>query len=100
MYSIGQRRNKLTGVLTYLHNPNAVDPDDDNEDSDVFSMPLVAEIRKIIQELVQRLQASNDTGTQLTPVGDSGEMSNRQCEVMQTNNEASTVKQLSVEQEL
>ena len=77
-----------------------MDPDDDDEDSDVFSMPLVAEIRKIIQELVQRLQASNDTGTQLTPVGDSGEMSNRQCEVMQTNNEASTVKQLSVEQEL
>ena len=33
--------------------------------------------------------------TQLTPVGDSGEVSNRQCEVMQTNNEASTVKQLS-----
>ena len=69
-------------------------------DSDVFSMPPVAEIRKIIKELVQRLQASNDTGTQLTPVGDSGEVSNRQCEVMQTNNEASTVKQLSVEQEL
>ena len=100
---IGQRRNKLTGVLTYLHNPNAVDPDDADEDSDVFSMPPIAEIRKIIKELVQRLQASNDTGTQLTPVGDSGEVSNRQCEVMQTNNEATkptTVKQLSVEQEL
>jgi len=37
----------LTGVLTYLHNPNAVDPDDADEDSDVFSMPPVAEIRKI-----------------------------------------------------
>jgi len=49
-------------------------------DSDVFSMPPVAEIRKIIKELVQRLQASNDTGTQLTPVGDSGEVSNRQCD--------------------
>ena len=36
----------------------------------------------------------------MTPVGDSGEVSNRQCEVMQTNNEATTVKQLSVEQEL
>ena len=46
-------------------------------------MPPVAEIiKKIIKELVQRLQASNDTGTQLTPVGDSGEVSNRQCEVM------------------
>ena len=73
---IRQRRNKLTGVLTYLHNPIAVDQDDDDEDSDVFSIPPVTEIRKIIKELVQRLQASNDTGTQLTPVGDSGEVSN------------------------
>jgi len=40
-------------------------------------MPPVAEIRKIIKELVQRLPASNDTGTQLTPVGDSGEVSKR-----------------------
>ena len=48
-----------------------------DEDSNVFSMPPVAEIRKIIKELVQRLPASNDTGTQLTPVGDSGEVSKR-----------------------
>jgi len=84
---IRQRRNKLTGVLTYLHNPNAVDQDDDDDDeeSDVFSIPPVTEIRKIIKELVQRLQASNDTGTQLTPVGDSGDLSNPQCEIMQTN---------------
>jgi hAT family C-terminal dimerisation region len=97
---IRQRRNKLSGVLTYLHNPNAVDQDADDEDSDVFSIPPVTEIRKIIKELVQRLQASNDTGTQLTPDGDSGEVSNPQCEVMQTNIDSSTVKQLSVEQEL
>jgi hypothetical protein len=54
---------------------------------------FVTEIRKIIKELVQRLQASNDTGTQLTPDGDSGEVSNPQCEVMQTNIDSSTVKQ-------
>jgi len=52
-----------------------VDPDDDGEDSDVFSKPPVIEIRKIIKELAQRLQASNDTVTHLmTPVGDSGEV--------------------------
>jgi len=88
-----QRRNKLTGVLTYLHYPNAVDQNDDDEDSDVFSIPPVTEIRKIIKELVQRLQASNDTGTQLTPVGDSGEVSNPQCEIMQINIDSSTCSQ-------
>lgn len=40
---ISQRRNKLTGVLTYLHNPNALDSDYD-EDSDLFAMPSAAEI--------------------------------------------------------
>jgi len=51
-----------------------VDPDDDDEYSDVFSKPPVIEIRQIIKELAQRLQASNDTsGTQLA-VGNSGEV--------------------------
>jgi len=35
-------------LAAYLHNPNAVDPDDDDEDSDVgpISKPPVTEIRK------------------------------------------------------
>jgi len=36
-------------------------PDDDEEDRDLFSKPPVTEIRKIIKELAQRLQASITT---------------------------------------
>jgi len=81
---LGQRRNKLTCVLTYLHNPNAVDPRWWRWSKTVMYFQNHSHINKKINQRARSATASkyNDTGTQLTPVGDSGEVGNRQSEVM------------------
>lgn len=54
---ISQRRTQLSGVLRYLHTANAVGEDDD--DDDLFDMPTIAQIRKIIKLLAERLDNSS-----------------------------------------
>lgn len=44
----------------YLQNPKAAEQEDDDEDSYLFSVPVTAEIRKTVKELVQRLDDSKD----------------------------------------
>ena len=52
---IHQRRNCLSGVILYLQNPEAGEQEDDHEDSDLFSLPTTAGIRKTVKELARRL---------------------------------------------
>jgi len=54
---IKQRRTQLSGVLRYLHTANAV-AEDDNDD-DLFDVPTIAQIRKIIKSLAERLDNSS-----------------------------------------
>lgn len=69
-----------------------------------FQCRQLKKLEKAIKELVQRLQTSNNADnsgndTQLTAVGDSGEGGSQQRGVMQTINEVSDIKMLSIQQE-
>lgn len=57
---ISQRRTQLSGVLRYLHNANAfAEMSGEDEDEDLFAMPTIAQIRKIIKSLAERLDNSS-----------------------------------------
>jgi len=87
---------KLSGVLSYLHNPAAAEQDDDGgEDCDLFSMPTTAEISKTVKELIQRLEDCNDDSvTDIDSVADS-----QDSQVVQQT-AASNSKTLSVKEEM
>ncbi len=51
---ISERRTHLTGVLMYLHNPNSLQNDAD-DDTELFSMPTTSKIRQTVKELIERL---------------------------------------------
>jgi hypothetical protein len=58
---IRQRRTQLSGVLRYLHNAKAfAEISGEDEDDDLFAMPTMVQVRKIIKSLVERLDASKE----------------------------------------
>ena len=57
---ISQRRTQLSGVLRYLHNAKAlVEMNGEDEDDCLFAMPTIAQIRKILKSLAERLDNSS-----------------------------------------
>jgi hypothetical protein len=58
---IHQRRTQLSSVLRYLHNAKALaEISGEDEDDDLFAMPTMVQVRKIIKSLVERLDASKE----------------------------------------
>ena len=61
---IRERRTNLSGVLQFLHNPKVNEGknfEGREDEADLFSVPPVAEVRKIVKSLIEQLHMDDDS---------------------------------------